>query len=146
MEVNRDELQSQLRSGSVVDHEILMNTESEGEETTPTGRALAVAKDASGAPIFGAEITWEHPRADDDAETLDRYQGSELNFIYGEGAEVPFRVTVGGVSEIVYLPVNAEELDNLFVGDAFADGCDARGDVSGSLLLSPPYGYDCGSA
>ena len=67
---------------------------------------------------------------------IDSFTGSELNFIYEEGAQVAFKVTVGEVSEIVYLPVNIEQLNDIFGDNAFADGCDAKGDVSGSALLT----------
>ena len=137
IEMNFNVVSSSEIVGINVAHETWINEMPEEENNLPKGRALAVAKDEEGAPIFGADIIWERlDGEEDDAMVVDSFTGSELNFIYEEGAQVAFKVTVGEVSEIVYLPVNIEQLNDIFGDNAFADGCDAKGDVSGSALLT----------
>ena len=128
--------ESEIASLSI-DHELL--TDSGGEQTAedseiPNAKAFALAKDQSGAPIYGTPITWEQLDGESmDANVVDTHIGSQLNFVYDESAQVPFKVTTGELSEIVMLPA---QLDTIYSGDAFADGCDAQGDISGNILLA----------
>ena len=126
-----------VNHGLVANAEDINNEESSEENPVPNAMAVAVAKDESGAPIFGAQVTWEQLSSEGhDAEVVDTLIGSQLNFVHDESNSVPFRVTIGEFSEIVLLPANADLLGNISTSDAFADGCDARGDVSGSILLA----------
>lgn len=106
------------------------------EENKDIGTAVAVAKDESGAPIYGAEVIWERLDADFENMVVDSYSGNELQFNYDAEGRVPFKVSIGEFSETVYLPINAEDLDSIFAGEGFGSGCDAQGELSGSALLS----------
>ena len=98
-------------------------------KSVPLGSAIALARDEAGEPIFGGEATWAL-LDDAEREELDVHYGDRLDFEYKEGERVPFRVTLGRHSEVVYLPMNPNS-DVIFGADAFAPGgCDAKGQLT----------------
>jgi hypothetical protein len=126
-------------AGLSVAHELTIPADPEVEDSADLGSAVAVARDESGAPIYGAAFTWERLETDMFGEEVvaQTFSGDELLFTYNAEGRVPFKVTSGEHSETVYLPIDPESLDSILDGgNAFADGCDARGDVSGSALLA----------
>lgn len=99
------------------------------DRVIPLSTAIAVAEDSAGQPIFGGRVIWSQL---DDAgnDTLNVAFGDRIDFEFQEGAQVPFRVTLGDHSEVVYLPMNPDS-SVIFQGDAFSPGgCDAKGQAA----------------
>ena len=122
----------------IVDHELTVPANEEIEGSVDLGSAFAVAKDESGSPVYGADFIWERLEVDmlGTEFVAQSFSGDVLHFTYHAEARVPFKVTMGEHSKTVYLPIDPESFDEIGAGNAFADGCDARGDLSGSILLA----------
>ena len=104
------------------------------EQPVPLGASVAISKDEAGEPIFGALVEWT--RLDEaEQEELDTHYGDKLSYEYQEGARVPFKVTAGEHSEIVYLPMNPDS-SITFAGDAITNGCDVQGGATRHLPLA----------